>query len=304
MLLSVVVPCFNSREYLPGLIESLESAGISSDMQVVMVNDGSSDDTAVFLEAISQDKPWVIYANKKNGGAASARNFGAELASGEFLIFLDADDELEKGCLTKVGGFLRLQPGSDFYLGCGSIVTACGGAPHFVSVKLSGKSSGNHVLDYLSGRLSIFQGGYVVRRNFFLDGPFPENFKTQEDIPFFLSSLARGRVCCMSVNMVRYHKYRGSVSKYRGEAILEGFRNIDLLFLPPYVSPTILNLKFVLYRSKARSLLRYVAKIGTVSDIITIMSGYRARVGGRALLDFALQFKALKTFFYVLKRRR
>ncbi|WP_159561387.1 glycosyltransferase family 2 protein [Alcanivorax sp. S71-1-4] len=303
MLLSIVVPCFNSEKFLSGLLHSIYTAGISKNMEVILVDDGSTDETFDTIRKLSFEKEWVRGVGKSNGGPASARNFGAKNALGEFLIFLDADDELEEGCLGKVERFVLANPCEDFYVGRGSVVNACGVSARPMPAQLSGGSSESHVLDYLEGRLSIQQGGYVVRRASFLKCYFPEGLKTQEDIPFFLASLARHNVCCMPVDMVRYHKYRGSVSKARDEAIIEGFRNFDVLFSPPYAVPALMRLKYVLYRAKARSLLRYIAKSGALADVMRVMSDYHARVGGRGLLDLPLIFKALKTCGYVLRKR-
>ena len=88
---SVVIPTYNREGTLPRAIASV-LAQTAADIEIVVVDDGSTDNTAAVARAI--DDPRVTYVGQPNRGVSAARNAGAAVATGEFLVFLDSDDEL------------------------------------------------------------------------------------------------------------------------------------------------------------------------------------------------------------------
>lgn len=86
---SVIVPCFRQAHFLGEAIESV-LAQTHPRIEAIVVDDGSPDD----VEAVAGRYPGVGYLRQENGGLAAARNAGLERASGEFVLFLDADDRL------------------------------------------------------------------------------------------------------------------------------------------------------------------------------------------------------------------
>lgn len=85
---SVVIPCYNAREFVTETLESVLAQSYPW-LDVVVVDDGSSDGSWELIEGFGRGiRPF----RKENGGAARARNFGAERATGEAILFLDADD--------------------------------------------------------------------------------------------------------------------------------------------------------------------------------------------------------------------
>jgi glycosyltransferase involved in cell wall biosynthesis len=91
--LSIVIPCYNSHEYLN---EALESAinQTYENKEIIIVNDGSGEKTLNFLDTINE--PIVKIIHQENKGLSSARNFGAKESDGEYILFLDADDKFDK----------------------------------------------------------------------------------------------------------------------------------------------------------------------------------------------------------------
>jgi glycosyltransferase involved in cell wall biosynthesis len=87
---SVVIPAFNRREYVQRAIESVFSQTYR-DFEIVVVDDGSTDNTGTVLEATSS----VRYLFQDHAGPAKARNLGIHHARGEFIAFLDSDDQWE-----------------------------------------------------------------------------------------------------------------------------------------------------------------------------------------------------------------
>jgi len=89
-LISVVIPCFNQAHFLKDAIESVRAQTHSS-KEIIVVDDGSTDNTA---EVVSQYSD-VTLVRQSNLGLAAARNSGITASSGDYLVFLDADDCLE-----------------------------------------------------------------------------------------------------------------------------------------------------------------------------------------------------------------
>ncbi|MFV5688938.1 glycosyltransferase family 2 protein [Flavobacterium sp. ZT3R25] len=92
-LVSIIVPCYNQVQYLNEALQSvLEQTYIR--WECIIVDDGSPDNTqAVAKQWVEKDSRFV-YLKKENGGLSSARNYGIEHATGEFILPLDADDKI------------------------------------------------------------------------------------------------------------------------------------------------------------------------------------------------------------------
>jgi glycosyltransferase involved in cell wall biosynthesis len=95
-MISVIIPCYNCEKYLHRAIESVLLQTYSS-YEIILVNNNSTDGTADILDDYKKKNPGIIkILNEKKPGASAARNKGLSEASGEWIQFLDADDELMK----------------------------------------------------------------------------------------------------------------------------------------------------------------------------------------------------------------
>lgn len=92
-LLSVIVPVYNVEEYVAECLRSILNQDYTN-VEVIVVNDGSTDRSAQAIEKLVENNPQVHLYNKPNGGLSSARNMGLDKASGDFITFVDADDVL------------------------------------------------------------------------------------------------------------------------------------------------------------------------------------------------------------------
>lgn len=97
--LSVIIPCYNYGKFLPEAIDSvLLNKDFIDRIEIIVINDGSTDkDTIDLLSSFSN--PHVKIIHQANMGLAMARNNGIEAASSEFLLFLDADNKIERSFL-------------------------------------------------------------------------------------------------------------------------------------------------------------------------------------------------------------
>lgn len=91
---SVIVPVYNIANYVDACVKSILNQTYP-DLQIVLVNDGSTDNSLSIINKYREDNR-VLIVNKQNGGLSSARNEGLKYATGEYIAYLDGDDWLEK----------------------------------------------------------------------------------------------------------------------------------------------------------------------------------------------------------------
>ncbi|MHA7964236.1 glycosyltransferase family 2 protein [Paenibacillus sp. CAU 1782] len=105
-LLTVVIPCYNSQDYMRYCIESLLPGG--EDVELLIVNDGSSDGTAAIADEYADKYPTIVKAiHQENGGHGEAVNTGIRNASGTYFKVVDSDDWVDIRAYMKVLGALR-----------------------------------------------------------------------------------------------------------------------------------------------------------------------------------------------------
>ncbi len=103
---SVIVPVYNKAPYLEGCFMCLDGQAIDKDrLEVLFVDDGSTDESASLCRAFAENRPWVRVIVQPNGGVSSARNAGIGAAQGRYLFFLDPDDTLSSETLENVADF-------------------------------------------------------------------------------------------------------------------------------------------------------------------------------------------------------
>ncbi len=105
MKLSIIIPCYNVELYIERCILScaMQSPYISTDYEIVIIDDGSIDGSMRIAEDIQKKYPHLIRLHsQKNQGLSIARNVGLELARGKYVWFVDSDDWIEPNCLQQI----------------------------------------------------------------------------------------------------------------------------------------------------------------------------------------------------------
>ncbi|EGW41274.1 glycosyltransferase [Desulfosporosinus sp. OT] len=93
--LSIIVPVYNVQDYIARCLESLIMQTLDN-IEIIVVNDGSKDNSEEIIEKYLQKCPEkFVYLKKPNGGLSDARNYGMRYATGEYIAFLDSDDYVE-----------------------------------------------------------------------------------------------------------------------------------------------------------------------------------------------------------------
>lgn len=158
---SIIIPSYNRANTLGRAIRSVLVQSYPA-WEVIVVDDGSTDNTRNILESL----PQVIYHFQVNEGVCAARNKGAKLASGDWLIFLDSDDELEIDSLFQFSNRLK----SDFF------TQVVQGSYLFVD----GKST--MIRHVTSEEVGFVSGSFVIKRElFFAIGGYDSKLKFGEN---------------------------------------------------------------------------------------------------------------------------
>lgn len=107
---SVIIPLYNKGEFIVKNVQSVLQQSFS-DFELIVVNDGSTDNGPELLKDIEDSR--FILINKENGGVSSARNVGISKASGEWITFMDADDIMYPFALETYENVMQYHPGYD-----------------------------------------------------------------------------------------------------------------------------------------------------------------------------------------------
>lgn len=95
---SVIIPIYNAEKNIETCLNSIVKQTYK-DIEIICVNDGSKDETLSILNKYSQEDSRILVINKENSGPSDSRNLGLEYSTGKYIIFIDADDSIEKNMI-------------------------------------------------------------------------------------------------------------------------------------------------------------------------------------------------------------
>lgn len=98
---SIIIPVYNVEKYIKKCVESVVNQSYSN-LEVIIVNDGTKDDSITKINEIIEKDNRIILLEKENGGLSSARNYGLDYATGKYIAFLDSDDYIDENMIKKM----------------------------------------------------------------------------------------------------------------------------------------------------------------------------------------------------------
>ena len=168
-MVSVIVPVYNLEKYIVQCAESILTSSDKVAMEVILVNDGSTDNSASICDDLAKKYPQVRVIHKPNGGAADTRNAGICAAQGKYLMFVDGDDFLPEGAVAAI--MEKITPDIDIftygyyeYYGEGDIKPML----HFDATRLNGRNAFADISPLPMPWLYVIDRTYVVENNIFM----------------------------------------------------------------------------------------------------------------------------------------
>jgi glycosyltransferase involved in cell wall biosynthesis len=203
-LVSVVIPCFNQAKYLCGALQSVHAQDWPA-IESIVVDDGSTDDTS----AVAHAHGATIVLRQDNRGLSAARNAGLAVAHGEYVLFLDADDELLPDAVSSGVEVLARN------LGVAAVGRRClqmdaGGHPLPVTYT---SHSADLYGQLLSNNVVWTPGAALFRRETMQAlGGFPLEHAPAADYAVLLALARRGQLIIDPRHVVRYRKHDSNMS--------------------------------------------------------------------------------------------
>ena len=144
LLLTIVVPIYNTAQYIPECIESIYNARIK-DMEILAINDGSTDNSEeVIMEYVNKYPNLIRYIKQENHGLGNVRNVGLEHAKGKYILSVDSDDSIDINFLKEAEKYLK----NDIDM------VIC----DWLSIKEDGEKFETSALDYIFKDVSTYKG--------------------------------------------------------------------------------------------------------------------------------------------------
>ncbi len=202
---SVVVPAYNVSNYIQKALNSLELQTFR-DFEVLVVDDGSIDETAAIVQKFCQRDSRFQLLQKSNGGLSSARNYGIYYARGEYIAMLDADDIYHADKLANHVHRLDKEADIGVVYSASQTIRDDG---RLTFMTLSGKPINSHPMLALLCKNFIGHGSNAIFRRCLVEevGGFDEELRSWEDVDFWLRIAA--------IQKWRFHREKRILSYYR-----------------------------------------------------------------------------------------
>ncbi len=222
---SVVIPAYNALSFLPETVASALAQSYS-DLEVLIVNDGSSDGTDSWLAQL--DDPRVRHINQANLGQPGARNTGITHTTGEYLAFLDADDLWATDKLAKQFGYLEAHPEVGLIHTSVNLISEQGDSLRKTIFAHGHGDLWREIAAYNPYFLVLCGSTPVIRRSCFETvGVFDETLQTHEDWDMWIRIAEHYPFATLQEPLVFYRQHPTNVSKNyqimmgHAEAIIE-----------------------------------------------------------------------------------
>jgi len=264
--ISVVIPAYNYALTLPRAVESVLVQLDETVAELIVIDDGSSDGTPQVIESLLSDWSGRFRSlRKENGGLASVRNRGIREAKGDWLVFLDADDEMAPGALEAMVQHIGQNPETRMVIGGHDAVLSNGKRRSYTPPALP-ESRLDRLRGYLlDKRIALSNGACAMHREVFSRGDYPERFRSAEDIPVFSQVLAHYPCAVLAQPLAVIHKHDDSLRHQFSHAKAGGLALVDEVFSPQRLGEEFQILKKEFAVQRCLSLFRSAYLAGDVS---------------------------------------
>lgn len=225
-IISVIIPCYNSCKTINGTLCSvLDQISIpKSRYEIIIVDDCSTDETLKTVENAVKEKAISnlrMFSLKTNKGVSFARNFGIQHSSGDWIIFLDADDKLNRESLSKIDTYSSFSNKKFDLLAFGYEVVTSTESKDYTSYTYGNQSfKGNDFLKlFLSKKVNLHMSSIAYRKDFLINSHifFEVGKKIAEDLQFVILCLYNARSVFYSDYKLFYYQVFNSTAMNKYE---------------------------------------------------------------------------------------
>ncbi len=216
-MISIITPSFNRAHLLPRMIESVLNQTFN-DWELIIMDDGSTDNTREIIATYEDER--IRFFDNENSGAADKRNKGVEKANGEFIIFLDSDDEVKENWLKEFSWCLKKE--NTKIVCCG--IEKFNSKGELIQTKLPFKYSA--LYDEVEG--FFLAGTFIIKKNIFQSiGGYDTRLKSghHTDLLLRLVQFLNGtsvRIVNIMKPLVKIHVHEGMKIRFDHKAVLSG----------------------------------------------------------------------------------
>lgn len=199
-MVSIIITAYNYEKYIERAVRScLDQSLQNSQYEIIVVNDCSTDNTKKILENYADEIR--VFHLEKNSGLSAARNFGVKKAKGQFVVFLDADDYIQKDLLLIQKTFLAEN----------NTLDAVSVDYYLVDER------GNH-LEHVNTEEKPIACGVMFRKDLLLDiGLYDESFRAREEEDLRIRFLKKHKIYNIILPLYRYRMHDNNLTKNEGE---------------------------------------------------------------------------------------
>lgn len=220
-MVSVIIPLFNKEQAIRNTLQSV-LCQTYKDLEVVVVDDGSTDGSTAIAKEMADKDARIKYFRKLNGGVSSARNYGLHKSQGEWIVFLDADDEMLPCNLEYL---LDIAKRFNVSIAAANFVVSLGeGKIRESKIKISKATRFGNFFKALVYRQGTFcPGATIYRRDQLGKKPYNENFSRYEDLEFELRIIKNNPVAFSPKVVAVIHNEYSGLSNPRNDYIEKDF---------------------------------------------------------------------------------
>lgn len=298
---SIVIPTLNYGQYLARAMDSV-LAQSGDDYEMIVVDDGSTDDTAELVHSYQKRSKTLSYIYQENRGLSAARNRGVQSSKGRHLLFLDADDALLPTALQTFRSIID-EPGAVDYVLAGRVHVSSKGLIKTIGTKpLSPLRHENFLSLFRSRPIRIVNGNNVVHRRVFDRLSFPETVRLWEDRVFYAQLFALYSGKSVAEPVVTIYRHRDSLSHNVALVRQDGPKTIDLLFDPAVLPPSLMPFRAVYTSAVQRILFDTLYASGMYREAVEAFHGLMQVSPVRALMPQSIR-RYLKMRITLLRAR-
>lgn len=204
---SIVIPLYNKEQSIKDTIKSCTSQTYNN-IEIIVVDDGSTDNSPAIVKLIADDR--VIYKWKKNEGVSCARNYGVKVSTGDWILFLDADDRLYPDAIEQL--MLPILKDNTIDISCANLHTEYKGKLFLFNSNYDVGYVKDNYKEYYKRRIYYRTGNNITRRSLVLEHPFDTHLKRFEDLKNTLEMLARAKMYSSAKPVMVYEKAYSELS--------------------------------------------------------------------------------------------